>query len=159
MSNAKMLLIIFGILIAGLIGLILGGLDRDPKAIVPDKWGDKSESLALKDDLSIIEEEDTDAHSSASSAVRKVESKKLNDYATDWIYRRLKNDGYMVSSVLVHGARERSGTFHVNGMAEVKYSSGGRRMRINWLIYVNISNDAQYMVVDAELTDPFLVTR
>lgn len=159
MSNAKMMLIIFGILVAGLIGLLLGGLERGPKAIEPNKWGDNSKSLALKDDLDIIEEDDLDASSSARSTVRKVESKKLNDYATDWIYRRLKNDGYKVSSVLVHGARERSGTFHVNGMAEVKYNSGGRRMRINWLIYVNMSNDDQYMVVDADLTDPFIVTR
>lgn len=162
MSNTKMMLIGLMMLAAVVFGLVMAGISNNA-----DKWRrTKTESESMLPATPVSEQviNDFNQEEWTASTQRdvvnsyRVNDKKLENFSIEWIHGNLRRQGYKVSSILVHGMRSRGGEYSVNGMAEIK-NSMKQRMRINWVIEVQADDKSGYIVIKADLTDPFLVTR
>lgn len=162
MSNTKMILICLLILAGGALGLVMAVISNNA-----DKWRmTKTESDSMLPVTPVSEKVISDFEQEKGAAITprdgynsyRVNDKKLENFSIEWIHGNLRRQGYRVSTILVHGMRSRGSEYSVNGMAEIK-NSLKRRMRTNWVIDVQADHNNGYIVIKADLTDPFLVTR
>jgi len=126
MSNTKMVLILLGIVLAGFVGFILAKMENRPRTATQSEYSEASNKEGVE------------------------------EFAEDWIYKKIRGQGYSINGILTHAIRHNGDKWSINGLAEIKVP--GRNMRINWLIEVKIGDDGEYYVLTSDLTEPFFVT-
>lgn len=169
MSNTKMMLIGLMMVAAVVFGMVMAGISNnsDKGRIREADYSAKTESdvLVSVDEVSEAAKSDADQEKITVIPPRdgygsnsyRVNDKKLENFSIEWIHGNLRRNGYRVSSILVHAMNYRRGEYVVSGMAEIK-TNMKRRMRINWVIVVTGGSSRGYVVIKADLTEPFFVT-
>ncbi len=168
MSNTKMMLIGLLMLAGVVLGLVMAGISNSKNGgrVTEADYSAKAESDSVfpVEAVSAPVKIDSDQEKGTVVLPRdgynsyRVNDKKLENFSIEWIHGNLRRQGYRVSTILVHGMRSRGSEYSVNGMAEIK-NSLKQRMRTNWVIDVQADHNNGYIVIKADLTDPFLVTR